>query len=339
MQLNEQALDIYNKPLPAFQSSESEMDMTPDEDFLQVAVAAHSEYGNKMLAKDAVELVLDAIQNAPIRTEAIDQVVYVHHDEEAHGGDHIYNAIHYEWNKGFTSSSMSEENIEDAMIDLNPVETPWDDVTFSRDNTSAHLSDSDVRPRADDPYGASEYDDFEDMLREYVDINFGDDASLEDMIDALIVMHPEFELDDIEDALDKFDITDDDTRLEKKKTKLGESEKTRDGFLEAYDADTRGNREEYQELTKNGKNKSAPQARNRKMADVADCLLIVDDGRDFVQPSDDTESISGYSPFLSSMKGAFRSQNKTVINYSDYKEAEEVFSDDDYDLPELDNTL
>jgi|APHM01.1.fsa_nt_gi hypothetical protein len=331
-ELNEVALDIYGEPLPGMESTTEERDMTPDKDCLQVAVVAHKDYGKEMPNKQATQLVLDAIQKGPIRSEEIDQVVCVHPDEVTHGGHHIFNAIHYDWNKGFTSSSMSGENIKDAMIDLNPVETPWGDVVWCRDNTSAHLSGSNVRPSADDPYDASVYDDFEDMVRQCVDTKFKDGASLEDMVNALIVMHPEFVLADIEDALDEFDITEEDERLESKITKLGEDEDTADGFLKAYDMDNRGNKTNYQELTRNGKNKNAPQIRNEFMADVADCLLVVDDGRNFTFDPD-----TRYSGYLDSVFDAFRDADKPVINYSDIRESEKICNA--VDLPVVEDTL
>jgi clumping factor B len=54
----------------------------------------------------------------------------------------------------------------------------------------------------------------------------------------------------------------------------------------------------------------APQARNDDMADIADALIIVDDGRDFGEP--------WYAPFLSDMKVSFSENANPIFNYSEY---------------------
>jgi hypothetical protein len=68
---------------------------------------------------------------------------------------------------------------------------------------------------------------------------------------------------------------------------------------------------------------------------MADCLIIVDDGRDFSAPSSDTTAYDApYKPFLSDVKGRFLQKDKPVINYSDIlevEEAEDFFGDMEVD--------
>lgn len=91
-------------------------------DELKIAVVGHQKYGNKMMNKDAVNKVRDAIDASPVAFEDIDRIIC---PDRNHGSEKVREFAR-EHNRQFDFEHT--DNLEEKMIRAQPVNTPWNET-------------------------------------------------------------------------------------------------------------------------------------------------------------------------------------------------------------------
>ncbi len=91
-------------------------------DELHIAVVGHRKYGNKMMNKDAVKKVGDAIEASPVALEDIDRLVC---PDNSLGSEQVREFAR-EYNRQFTGNHT--DDMTDKMIPVERVNTPWNET-------------------------------------------------------------------------------------------------------------------------------------------------------------------------------------------------------------------